>query len=465
VCAFVVSVSDARAYVYWSDHGPFLSGTGTTLGRGNLDGSGVNGSFVTGAAQPGGMAVDGGHIYWANGTSIGRANLDGSGANPSFIATGGTVADIATDGTFVWWTDASRYVGRANIDGSGTADPHCIDAGASSTPAGIAVASGTIYLAEPSQIAHVAAGCNGTPTTLATISPTLSLPPFGLTVANGYVYFPAGGAIDRVLTSGGPPQAYVTGLGFPTGVAIDATYLYWADNSAQEIGRAPLSNPSNPQLSFISDSAGPLGIAVDAGVDPTTTSVSCTPSSVAPDSTTACKATVTDSASSAAPSGMVVFSGNSAIAFIGGSSSCTLSPDGSGGMSCVVGAVPTVAGTAPIKATYLGDAAHAQSHGAANVCVGTTAQCGPSSQPPPAATTAKCVVPKVARKSLTAAEKLIKRAGCAIGRITRPRARRGKKLRTLIVRHTNPAAGKSVAKGTRIAILLVQKPKPASKRK
>ena len=37
--------------------------------------------------HPSGVAVDGGHVYWANnGTdTIGRANLDGTGANQSFI--------------------------------------------------------------------------------------------------------------------------------------------------------------------------------------------------------------------------------------------------------------------------------------------------------------------------------------------------------------------------------------------
>ncbi len=152
-------------------------------------------------------------------------------------------------------------------------------------------------------MARVAASCGGNPTTLATISPPPAIPPLGLAVANGYVYFAAAsggsGLIDRVLTSGGTPQAYLGGLGFPTGVAIDGTYIYWADNSAQEIGRAPLADPANPQLNFISDSAGPLGIAVDAGIDPTTTSVSCTPASAAPGSITTCKAAVADSASSA----------------------------------------------------------------------------------------------------------------------------------------------------------------------
>jgi streptogramin lyase len=40
-----------------------------------------------GASFPSGVAVDAGHVYWANagGGAIGRANLDGTGANQSFI--------------------------------------------------------------------------------------------------------------------------------------------------------------------------------------------------------------------------------------------------------------------------------------------------------------------------------------------------------------------------------------------
>ena len=483
VCACLLGVSDAHAYVYWSDHSPGLAGSGTTVARANLDGGGVNTSFISGLSQPGGVAVDGGHMYWANGMSIGRANLDGSDANPSFIATG-PVTNVAVDGTSVWWTDGSEYVGRADLDGTGIPAPHCIDAGAGSLPAGIAIASGKIYLGERSAIAQVAATCGQTPTALATISPSPAYPPLALAVAGGYVYFPAAsigkGVIDRVPTSGGTPEAYVTGLGFPTGVAIDGTYIYWADNLARQIGRAPLSNPSSPQFNFISDSAGPLEITVDARVDPTTTTVACTPASVTPASTTACKATVTDSASSEGASGIVVFSGDSTTAFIGGSSSCTLSSDGTGQMSCVVGAVPTIAGTAPITATYQGDTTHAEGQGTTSLCAGTIAQCTPNAQPPSTTTmtatattatqtllpqNAGCVVPKVTGESLAAAEKLIKRAGCAIGKIIRPKARKRQKLQTLIVQRTTPAAGRRVTIGTKLAILLTQKRKPARNRK
>jgi hypothetical protein len=52
-----------------------------------LDGSGRQ-TIVTGQSQPGGVAVDATHLYWAtsdNGT-IWRANLDDS--NPQTLATG-----------------------------------------------------------------------------------------------------------------------------------------------------------------------------------------------------------------------------------------------------------------------------------------------------------------------------------------------------------------------------------------
>jgi hypothetical protein len=49
--------------------------------------SGACTAAANGANPPYGLAVDGQHVYWANNlaNTIGRANLNGSGADQSFI--------------------------------------------------------------------------------------------------------------------------------------------------------------------------------------------------------------------------------------------------------------------------------------------------------------------------------------------------------------------------------------------
>jgi virginiamycin B lyase len=50
--------ASAGALVYWANY------TGGTIGRANLDGSGIaDQSFIAGAEQPRGVAVDGQHVY------------------------------------------------------------------------------------------------------------------------------------------------------------------------------------------------------------------------------------------------------------------------------------------------------------------------------------------------------------------------------------------------------------------
>ena len=112
---------DAR-HVYWSD---FNTGA---IGRANLDGTGVDREFITGAGPtPSGVTVDGGHVYWTNPDGIGRANLDGTGVDRSFIS-GGSFLGVseprgpAVDAAHIYWGDigpAPTTIGRANLDGTG----------------------------------------------------------------------------------------------------------------------------------------------------------------------------------------------------------------------------------------------------------------------------------------------------------------------------------------------------------
>ena len=99
-------------HIYWSNGC-------CAIGRANLDGSGATLSFIAGTTSPVtsklGVAVDGGHLYWANitleagktGTTIGRANIDGSGVDQSFIGGASEPYGVAVDGQHVFGPTAA----------------------------------------------------------------------------------------------------------------------------------------------------------------------------------------------------------------------------------------------------------------------------------------------------------------------------------------------------------------------
>ena len=111
VCGWLAA--QANAFVYWGNDTD-------TIGRSNLDGSGVNQSFITTPVY--GVAVDGQYVYWTNAYSsaIERANLDGTGVDQSFITGASGPNGVAVDGQHVYWTNFSSHtIGRANLDGTG----------------------------------------------------------------------------------------------------------------------------------------------------------------------------------------------------------------------------------------------------------------------------------------------------------------------------------------------------------
>jgi hypothetical protein len=74
---------------------------------------------------------------------------------------------------------------------------------------------------------------------------------------------------------------------------------------------------------------------------------------------------------------------------------------------------------------------------------------------PPAERT--CTVPKLAGDSLAKAKAALSAAGCTLGAVTKPRAKRGHGLPPLIVKSSTPAAGASTTGA--VALKLVPKPK------
>lgn len=78
--------------------------------------------------------------------------------------------------------------------------------------------------------------------------------------------------------------------------------------------------------------------------------------------------------------------------------------------------------------------------------------------PPPSV---RCVVPKLAGKKLARAKAALRDANCAVGVVTKPRARKGKRLGQLVVKSSTPSAGQILAAGGKVSLTLGPKPRKA----
>ncbi len=451
-CALAaVSASSAQAYVYWAD--------GNDIGRANLDGSGVNDAFIAGAGASSGVAVDGSHIYWGDGGAIARADLDGSDAQQTFITTdtGPFVAAIATDGGYIYWVTNGTDIYRASLSGTDATD---LVPSAGSGLLSLAYADGTLYYGSGSAIYSVPAG-GGSPATFVTLAGIdgAETPPLidGIAAADGVLYWSEAtnsnmGTFGDIgsATIGEPgtlEETFVDKLNEPGGVATDGTNVYWIDvgEAPNGIGRAAIATPTGAVDDFIAN-PGHLqdGIAVDAGIDPTTTTVACSPTTLTIGEPSSCVVTVGDSASSAVPTGTVSLTGNGGAFFSG--SPCQLTPRTGDGATCTVGADLSSSGPHTITAHYSGDAVHQSSVGSAGLCAGTATQCG---APPPKKPA--CIVPKLKGKTLSQARAALRKAHCSLGKVNKPKHSHGK----LKVSSSKPPAGKKLPDGAKVAVTLV----------
>ena len=81
-------------HIYWADFGH------GSIGRAPIGGGAADDDFIDGLNEPSAVAVDAGHVYWTSfpDNAIGRAGIDGTGSNTAFIAGAGGPNGIAVDG-------------------------------------------------------------------------------------------------------------------------------------------------------------------------------------------------------------------------------------------------------------------------------------------------------------------------------------------------------------------------------
>ncbi len=113
----------------------------------------------------------------------------------------------------------------------------------------------------------------------------------------------------------------------------------------------------------------------------------------------------------------------------------------------------------PGIAVQVGEGATAAFSASAIDAAGNTSACSAPISYMHAKPQGKCVVPNVIGKKPKAAKRQIRTAGCEIGTVTRPKARKGKRPRPMIVKSSNPSAGTALAAGAQVDLKLHPSPR------
>lgn len=217
-----------------------------------------------------GLAVNETHLFWtSHGThSIWRSSLDGTGAAPIVSNEDVGLADIqyiAVRGNFIYWTDWGEGQGgrimKANLDGS---SPKSVVEG-QPQPTGIAIGENDIYFTTYLDDGEV----RSVPLTGGTATPLfgpLNLPE-GLALMGDLVFVAQNGGdeINWSPVNGGELGSYATNVvDSPAGLASDGRLIYWA-NQGQDIiyGIDPLAPSPMPSLLALGTGFF-TGVAADA---------------------------------------------------------------------------------------------------------------------------------------------------------------------------------------------------------
>lgn len=202
-------------------------------------------------ARAAGLAIDSKYVYWTNpgAGSIGRAELGCEGSiDNEFILTGDKPQWVAVDGKHIYWTSSSGAEGGSEGE------------------IGRASLTGESASIEPDFIPGKVETGPGE-------FKTLVDHPQGIAIDTTYIYWANDGtnAIARAEINGSSPEPswqYLGSTEEPEGVAVNSTHVYWATNNPNSfISRVDL-NGSNEIFKIVnpegSSSGEVRGIALDA---------------------------------------------------------------------------------------------------------------------------------------------------------------------------------------------------------
>ena len=217
--------------VYW--------GSGVILARKPLVGGPVTYVDFNGATA---LTQDAVNVYWVTNVTDGVRQTPKSGGSVVVLAAGLTapLGKIAVDRTAVYWTGGPQNgtVSSMPIGGG----PITILATGQNVPYGIALDASRVYWAT------VGDGVVGTVMSVPVAGgPVKTLATVASGVGEGFILDGTvlfwtnytTGTVQKMSASGGPVTTVATAQNKPAGIAVDETFVYWANFGGGEIMRAP----------------------------------------------------------------------------------------------------------------------------------------------------------------------------------------------------------------------------------